>query len=264
MKLNYREVLLRELKTRQLRNPAYNQSSFARLLGIPASRFSEILRGKVGLSISKATQIAMSLNLSPEESKLFIDMVIMEHSRSTREREEASKRVNDFSANYYLCDDNFISISDWHYHAIVELITSGVVEPTAKACAKSLGLSLEVAEAAIEKLCNLKLLDKDESGKLVATAKNRETTREIPSEAIKILNEQVLQKAAIELRDQDVSNRDFSIAFFAFNKSQMELAKERIKEFRRSFMKEFESSIGRDSVYLIGIQFFELTGKDKK
>lgn len=261
MKIDYRSILQKEFETRKIKNPSYNLSSFARLLKIKPSRLSEILRGKVGISASKASTITSILNFSENERSLFLDLVSAEHSRSPKEREEAYARIENENNYFFKYDlDNFQSIADWYHHAIIELINlNGRISK--QELANALGIDTARANHAIERLQKLNIIEKTSSGYNVLS-ENRTTPRDIPSEAIKKLNEQILEKATQELRRQNIESRDYSIIFYGFNKEQMKIAKERIREFRRNFMKEFESSIGKDSVYCMAIQMFEITNED--
>lgn len=216
------------------------------------------------MSLSKAAEIAEILKLNPAERELFLDLICIEHGKSPRAREAALQRLNKIGDNFFQFDiENFNSIADWYHHAIVELIVfKQKISPVE--ISESLGLDIGIVHYAIERLLKLGVIEKNDQDDYRAASQNRETTRDVPSEAIKLLNEQILEKASKELRLQDISERDYSISFLSCNKEQMPLAKERIKEFRRSFMKEFESALGKDAVYCMSIQFFELTGNEKR
>lgn len=259
--LDYRQILLRELETRKSRNPSYNLSSFARLLQIQPSRLSEIFRQKVGLSVAKASEISKILNFSDNERAHFLDLVCIEHGRSPRERADAEKRLQSYYTDFLRFDqEHFSSIADWYHHAISELITLDETI-THQEISKALNVEIAKINTAMDRLIKLRVIEKTVKGHKVSSH-NRGTSSDIPSDAIKRLNKQFLSKASEEIYRQDVDNRDYSIIFFGFNKDQLKLAKERIRDFRRSFMKEFESSIGKDSVYCMGVQLFELTDKE--
>lgn len=250
------------LETRQLKNPAYTISAFARQLGLPPSRLSEILKGKIGISVKRAMDIADTLKLSEKDKEFFVHLVQAEHDRNPLQRQKAQDKISDFYDKYTPLEEG--KISNWYHLALLELI--GLDENLAtEDLASKLGLSPDMAEISIGELLAMGAIIKSETlpGFTIVDT-NRETAMDIPSESVKQLNEQILAKAAQELRLQDVSNRDFSIAVFGFNKEQLPLAKERIKQFRRDFMKEFESAPHKDSVYSMSLQFFELTQTHKK
>lgn len=262
--LDYRKILQREFEAKKIKNPSYNLSSFARLLDLPPSRLSEILRAKVGLSKTKANLIAAKLKLSEKETELFIDLVSIEHARNPSEKAAAKKRIEIYiSKEFYLYNENHLSyLSEWYHHALIEFINL-FPGKTKHEMSESLGLDMGTISIAIKQLILLEIITKAHKGYKVIHA-NRTSAPDVPSEAIKKLNKQILQKASDEVTKQSVDNRDYSILFLSFKKSQMKLAKARIKEFKRSFMKEFESSSENDSIYTLGIQLFELTGNEKR
>lgn len=261
--LDYRQILHNEMQTRKLRNPSYNLSSFAKLLSIPSSRLSEILRKKVGLSVAKAEKICEKLKFAEKETSLFLDLVRAEHSRSPKEKKEAIKRIKLHKQFVQYNKDQFDFIADWYHHAIVELI---ILDNSKSALdiSSDLNLDIKTTNTALSRLIKMSVIEKAKKGFSISN-KNRRTAVDVPSEAVKMLNKQMLSKASIAIDEQDIDNRDFSIIFFSFNKSQLKLAKEKIRIFRREFMEEFESASGKDSIYSMGVQFFELTNnKDTK
>lgn len=259
--LTYRQILQTEMQTKKLRNPSYNLSSFAKLLDIPSSRMSEILRGKVGLSIAKAAKICSALNFDERATSLFLDLVRSDHARSPKEKKEAKKRVELHKNFIQYHQDQFNFIADWYHHAIIELIGLDNSK-SALAIGKCLALDTKTTNQAIARLVKMDIIVKEKKGFSISSS-NRRTTIDIPSDAIKKLNKQMLNKASNAIDQQTVDNRDFSIIFFSFNKSQLKMAKEKMRSFRREFMEEFESAAGKDSIYTMGMQLFELTNTNK-
>lgn len=250
------------LEARQARNPAYTMSAFARQLNIPASRFSEILKGKIGISVKRAIEIAETLQLNEKDKAFFINLVQAEHDRSPAQREKSQNQIMDFFDKYIEIECS--RISNWYHLALIELIAIQDKLSTEE-LALRLGLSLEITTDSIKELLEMKVISANphSNGFFISDA-NRESAMDIPTECVKQLNEQILKKAALELRAQDVSNRDFSIAVFGLNKEQLSKAKERIKHFRRDLMKEFESFPNKDAVYCLSTQFFEMTTPEVK
>src|SRR5688572_865827 len=85
----YRAILREHFEARKRRNPAYSLRSFARDLGWSASRLSEAMNGKAGLSVAKANAIAQKLSLPPLEKELFAVMVAEKHGRTVQQRKAA-------------------------------------------------------------------------------------------------------------------------------------------------------------------------------
>lgn len=263
-RLTYRNMLIQALELKQSRNPAYSIGSFGRLLGVDASRMAQILHGKVGISVKRAVEFAEILKFNEHDSKMFVLLVQTEHERNPKRKREAQEKLNELLESYKDLTDNFSSICDWYHHAIVEMLDLTEPPPSIEVMARKIGVGQENVEEALARLETLGVIEKNDKGFYQVTTTNRRTRQDVPSEAVRVLNEQILEKAEYELRNQDVTERDYSVVFLKFNKSQLEKAKEKIKKFRREMLAEFELAPDKDSVYCMAIQFFEVTGKDEE
>lgn len=258
---SYRDFLFTELKKRQNKNSAYSLRAFARDLEMTSSRLSEVLNGKVGLSQEKAALLAEKINLSEEEALLFIDLVLVEHARSHIERHSAVKRVRArMLQQKVMPEENFSLISDWHNLAILELVTLPDIQHSIESFARHLGMEEEALKTSIERLERLGYLRYRE-GKWYPEDPDTTTSRDVPSEAIQNFQKSLMKKAISTLETVSVEDRDYSSIIFAMNKQQMTIAKERIKSFRRSLIKELEQLEGKDEVYCLSLQFFPVTEK---
>jgi len=265
--LDYRSFLKLALEIRQTKNPAYTLGSFGRLLGLSASRTAQILKGKIGISVKRAIAIAESLGFSEHDKQMFLLLVQSEHERNPKKKEEALQKLTALKDGYDDVSDVFHSIADWHYHAIREIISIECSSYNEKTIPEKLGISNEKFNIAIERLLNLNLIERiPDTNPQCYKVKQRgiRTKQDVPSEAVKLLNEQIMDKAKEELRKQDIHSRDYSVVFLSLDKTQMPLVKERIKSFRRELMQELEISNVKNSVYCMSIQFFELTGHENQ
>lgn len=91
--VDYRDILLAELKDRIARNPRYSQNAFARDLGISPSLLCDILQGKKGLSRDSANRIGLRLGMSELDRERFCNLVESRHARLRLKRELALSRI---------------------------------------------------------------------------------------------------------------------------------------------------------------------------
>ena len=92
--LSYRHFLLSELETRQQENPNYTVTDFCAELNLKHSRLTEILRGKIGMSETRAADIARRLRLSEDEAQIFTDLVQSLHGRGSIVKKIALERLD--------------------------------------------------------------------------------------------------------------------------------------------------------------------------
>lgn len=248
-----------ELEKRKARNKLYSLRAFARDLGVRSSRLSEIFNGKAGLSPDKASKYAKNLNLSKEDTDLFLDLVESVHARSKVAKEMAKERLRARREIYNTLDeDKFCLISDWYHFGIMEYIVLENSVHSYEGVAKHLGITLEEATEAIQRLLKLKLIEKI-NNRYVLSKTHNETTNDVPSFALKNYNKQLLQKAINSIDERPIDERDNTAAIFTFNKKDIDEVKHKIREFRRQIMQEYEVKADRNSVYCLSVQFFELT-----
>ena len=88
---SYRELLLNELRRRQSTNPMYSLRAFARALDMDPSTLSKILRGKRDLSMRKAFDLTLRLQLPADIVNAFLGSVANESKKTKPSEAEAVK-----------------------------------------------------------------------------------------------------------------------------------------------------------------------------
>jgi uncharacterized protein (TIGR02147 family) len=256
---DYRSILRAEFERRARQNARYSLRAFARQIGLPSTRLSDVLLHKQGLSKKTAYLIAKKLGYSARESEFFALLVEAESGRSRLARETARKQLREFQedAPLQVGLDAFRVVADWHHFAILELMSDPTFVFTSKSIAARLGIHTTEVELAITRLKTAGLV-KDVHGKPTRQADFVATPSEIPSAAIKSYHEQILKKSIQALHLQAVSNRDFSSINLRISETQLDEAKNLICKFRRDFMRLLEKAPARNKLYNLSIQFFSL------
>jgi uncharacterized protein (TIGR02147 family) len=260
---DYRQFIVEELSSRQKRNRSYSLRAFSRDLGISSSRLSEVINGKTGLSEERALGMTESLGLNESEKSLFMDLVQSQHGRSSVARKAALARLQSRSERgKKIENEQFSLISDWQNLALIELLYLDGIEHSPKSFARQLGLPVDVVKETIQRLSELGYIKLDETGKWTPCDPSTSAdSTAVPSSAIRQYHRQILDKAKMALDKKPAEERDFSSMVFAFNSRQMEHARNRIRDFRRTLVTELEEIPGKDAVFCLSLQFFELTEK---
>lgn len=263
---NYREILREAWMKRLRKNPSHSLRAFARELGLAPSRLSEIFQGKQGLSRKKAMMIGQAIGMSAEKLQYFCDLVEQEHARSSEGRSLAQSRLKHSAiANEYqvLSLDAIQVVADWHHLAILQALELPRAPQNARGFAELYEISESQAQAAIDRLIRLMLVDKTSKGKLKKAKDFMATPDGIPSSAIRRFHGQILEKASEALETQSVEERNVSANLFNLNPARMKAAKNRLLRFRRKFVKDFGGD-GGEAVYCLSMQLFELSKTRKK
>ncbi len=263
---DYREILRRELSRRIKQNPRYSQGAFARDLHLSPARLSEILRGKQGISIPVGLQMTKDLRLSEEERTYFLDLVESIHGRSALARDSARLRLAKYRKTAYAeshGDQTFHDISDWYYVAILELLRLPRSIAEASWIAKALGIQLEEAELALERLTVLGFLQSTPSGTTVAPDVHQRFVGTVHSESFQKFSRQILWKA-IEAVDETRAHAMHSY-MLALPASRLPQLLALIKESSNSLAETLDTDQGgeKDLVYCLTVQFFPVSEEPK-
>lgn len=250
---HYSEMMREEFQTRAFKNASYSLRAFARDLGLTSGNLSDLLNKKIGLSFSKAKQVALKLNFSEEDQQLFLKLVEISLDN---DKTKSELQIFNYDSSYItLADDYYRVLTEWYYFALVELVRVADFQNDDEWIAKRLGISESEVRSAIERLLRVELL-KDENGVLIQTYDYFISPSGTPSDTAKKFHKQILARAALAVDNQAIEERNFTSGFLRVRKSDLPHIANRIKEFRREMAAEIESGEGHDSVYAFAIQFF--------
>ncbi len=242
------------------RNSRFSLRGFARLLGLSPATLSGVLNQKRTLSMKAAMAIAQKLEWDPKKSEYFYQKVAQELGGY---RTVAKQSQDNLILKYgEISLDDFNVISDWYHFAILEMTFISHFKSEPKWIAKKLGITVHEATDAIDRLKRLGLLIASE-GKLKKSNKNLATPADHASRAIRKRHKQILDRAKEVLDQVELSERDFTSITMAIDPKKIELAKEKIKKFRRELSAFLEKGNPRE-VYELSIQLFPLTNLRSK
>ncbi|QLY24481.1 TIGR02147 family protein [Bdellovibrio sp. KM01] len=256
----YRNFIFDEFKKRKTKNSSYSMRAFARDLNMNASRLSEIMNGKVGLSDLKGAEMAERFGLSGKDREYFLDLIRSEHARSSIAKKEARERVRMYLLDERtLTDSEVHAVVDWRNLALLELLTVPEIETSAESFAKHLGLTVSEVEDVVAQLVASKMLDTT-GERWQALEGDFTTSADVSSHAIQNFHNQMLKRAGRAIQNDAVEDREFSSVIFAMSAEQMKYAKDRLREFRRALVRELEAIPGKEKVFSLSMQLFELKG----
>lgn len=257
---DFRVTLREELADRQLKNPQFSMRSFARLLDLSPSTMSEVLSGKMLLSMSTAKSIAKRLQLSSLKQELFCAQVALSRSKGETEKKTTRDKINllrQGGKRQSLSLDQFSLIADWHHFAMLELFAIAPNLKDSKSIADRLGLRTIFVDEALARLSRLKLIQKTATGWAV-TAQSNDVVGGVPSSALREYYRQLLKKAHDALANQTIEERDFSSMVFAIPKQKIAQAKSLLSGYMSDFEMKMSQHLGGDAVYCLTSQLFRL------
>ncbi|KYG68816.1 hypothetical protein AZI87_06195 [Bdellovibrio bacteriovorus] len=240
------EFLLNEYQRRRSSSPELTNAQFARILGIPSSRLSDYINGRRIMTQAVGRQVIKGLGMADTD---------FEHLKNLIEFDK--RKVKTLLPEGQLKEDEFGVICDWYHFAILALVPVKTFQPNANWIADRLNIPLEVASAAIDRLCRLGLLIV-EDGKFTVTKKQLETTHNIPSESLRRSHKQSITQVLDNMDRIPLDLRDVTSITFPMNRKKIPEAKRLIRNFRRK-MATLMTQGPKTDVYNLNVQLFPVT-----
>jgi uncharacterized protein (TIGR02147 family) len=235
LNIEFRLKLQEEFSRRLRANERYSIRAFAIHLGLDSSTLSRILAGKKQVSEIKMNALSAKLGIQSPAQKV-------------EEAEFSSIEMDSFSV-----------ISDWYHFAILDLTLLKNFNPDPQWMARKLSIHPYEAMSAVERLKRLGLL-KVVDGKLVKGKTFYSNYKEgMTSAALKEYQRQIVKKSLHAIDNCPQERKDITSITIATNSKKLELAKEKIKNFRRELCAFLEDG-EKDSVFHLAVQLYPVTG----
>jgi uncharacterized protein (TIGR02147 family) len=259
---NYREILRAQIVERCRKNPKFSLRAFAKLMAIPASNLSEILNGKKNISVDRAYSIAEKLRFTTKERDYFVSLVQIETTKSESSKMALMEKVRAMNPKLQMQSiaiDHFKVISEWFHFAILELLQVEAFDFSVKRASKALGVSGHQVEIAVARLQRLGLIEQNENGKYIVKNADVLVQSSIPAQALRDFHRQMLTKTAESIENQSPQEKIIGTETLAFDSDDLNEADKAIEECFQKIIALSRKSRSRNSVYHLGIQFFNLT-----
>lgn len=244
----YRDILHRELNSRQLDNPLYSARAFAKSLGISKTSLAATLQRNRHLSRKNALKIATRLCFSPDETKEMLASI-----KSTAPQIDAPY------PSFCLRDDTFRVIADWYHYAILSLAKMRTNRSSPEWIASRLGISSLDAKTGLDRLKRLGLIECN-GFRMRRRVGSLDTTHDVPSSAIRKFHKQNLRLAELSIERDSVAEREITSLTIAFDPKRIERVRSMIRKFRTRMASYLESD-NPSRVYNFSIQFFPVSSK---
>lgn len=245
--MELKTFLQEELVLRCQRNPAYSLRSFAKALDLSPSFLSKVLNGQRRITNQVFHKITTSLDLDSS--------VVAKFEESRGDSSDQEPAFNGLQLEY------FKIISDWYHYALLELTRVEGFKKNPDWIAARLGITVNQAKAAIDRLLKLELLELQD-GKLVTTSGGNTTTKnEFTALAFKKMQDDLLKKAIQSLWDEELEKRDHTSICMAINPADIPEVKKRLTKMRREICAFLERPQRKkpSQVYNLSLSFFSLS-----
>ncbi len=245
------------LSLKQKENPHYSLRAFSRDLNLHCATLSQILNGKRGLPLKRATDVVIKLDLSPQEKTLFMESFY--RSKTSIDDIQISK----LDDRHILDESYFKVIAEWEHYAVLDLFDLAEYDLSISGISKKLGITQTRAEVVLSTLVESGLLLLNTEGDYEKAYPDIKTTEDISSKALQKSHRETLEMGIKKLEEIEVELRDFSSTTVALDLSKLPEAKTIIREFRQKMTALLRDGY-KTEIYQLAVQFFPLTKIETK
>jgi len=262
--------LKEQLAERAKQNPSYSMRAFARKLELSPGGLSLILSNKKKLSAERAAEIARALELNDKETEYFVLLSQLSGAKSDSYRAQVLEKLMGLRArrtrgasweSASLSVDQFRMISEWYGFAILELVTRTPGPWTSRSVAERLGITPAEADAMMDRLKRLKLMQETSAGKFDRLTASVAVSAAIPNEAIRSYYEGVHHRSGESIRSQSPQEKAIGTQVFAFDPADLPEVKRLTDQYLLSLNQLASRGKNRTEIYQAIANVFKLTKK---
>lgn len=261
---NYLDFIQSETEKLRKSHPDWSVSKWANDMGfMNPTALHMIIKGKRRPGSKAIPKLCRFFQFSEQEEKYF--RYLLKRDLSVKDPEVA--QYIDSKLKVMIQDKSMLSleeaefrlIAEWYHYAIQQMLCIKSLPADPAEIQKHLfyDVSLDQVSAAIENLIRLKIIERS-GNQLQILQRAVRTSHDIPSEALRLHAEQMIENAKKSIRKVQLQERSVQGRTLVIKKDQIEAAKKMIQEFSNQFGVEIDSDMG-DQVYQLNIQFFPLT-----
>lgn len=258
---DYRPFLRDWLEESKKTRPYLSFRFLAGRLGLNAGFLAKVFNGTSQLSLKHGESFADFLQLTGKERKYFLELMHFSHAKSDTEAQSRFDRLQIIKGMEFLvvADDADEFYKDWWHFAMRSLL--GIYkfyghDYAALGSKLSPPITGEVAKASVELLRRLGMVKVLENGLHQVTETFISTGKGWTSEAIRGFQREMIRlgEHSLDLHPRNV--RDISTVTLCFDRSRIDLIKERIRDFRQELLQMSQDIENEDSVLQLNIQLF--------
>lgn len=253
------KIIKKEFLRKSKINPKFSLRAYAKYLDISPATLSLIMSDKTVITPRVFGKIKEKINLSADvladydkkiaQTKLNRSIRQIDHTEEMRQLE-----MSEFSF-----------ISDWYYYAILEIFNLDKYSDEPKWIADKLGIKeVKKITIALERLIELGLLARDQSGKLfLSNSFTSILDYTISSKGMKMRQQQIMQLSSQKIEVVPIEKRDNSGITVCIDPELLPEIKNKIKVFRRTLGNFIvKNSKKNKAIYELQINFIPLVETD--
>lgn len=263
---NYRLFLKDWFCWQKAERPTYSYRFFSKMAGFKSpNQLLLVIQGKRNIALKSLDRFFTALKLKKSEKRYFEILVKFNQTKDMAQKKEY---LNQMSAHWlkkrsFLEDKQYRFMTNWYFSAIRELTALKNFQENHSWIAKQLGSLITPTQArqSIALLLDLKILTRDNTGRLKPTNEYITTGNEVSSVAAYLYHMQMIKLAMQSLSDVPASKRNITALTFTMRKKDYEMVVDEIIEFRKrlvSILQNRDSTGDDEMLYQLNLHLFPL------
>lgn len=270
---DYRKFLSEWLAWKKATQTSYSGTVFAKKAGLAShTLLGMVIRGERNLSYKTIQSFTKAIGLERHEREYFEKLVLFNQATNADEKSyQLSQLVHlgrsQGSSTLERLQDYSDFLSHWWVIALYELVNLHDFSEDPAWIARTLKRKIQPrqAERGLEILQRLGLVERDAKGRLTTAHAAIEIDPGEIDFAIRRFHREFLERTMEAVDGEALKDRELSSLTLSVDKEDLELVKERVREFRRALNLEFSSrSARKEHVVAVNIQALVLTQKEER
>ncbi|MCK9182991.1 MAG: TIGR02147 family protein [Fibrobacteraceae bacterium] len=234
-------------------------------IGADPGNLLRVSQGKIQLSTKLILSVAKFFDLSEKETLYWTELVYFGRAKTDKEAlDHYEKMLAIKGVSFKKLETNELEFyRHWYSNAIRSLLGIGRFKDDDESYARlaescTPGITVKEAKDSVNLLKNLKMISKDETGVWKVTDTFVSTGGNWRSEAVRKFQEDTISLAKDSLSRHRPPLRDISTVTMTFNRSDIALVRERIKELRSDLLRFSQEGSGDNAVFQLNVQLFPI------
>jgi uncharacterized protein (TIGR02147 family) len=261
---NYRDYLKDMYQLLKKEKASFSFRYFSKTAGFLSPNFLKlVMEGQRNLSAQSIEKFSIARKFNKKEADFFRNLVYLNQSTTLEEKKfyaDLLLKSRQFKKAHPLKKAQYEYYTNWFTIPVRELVATKNFKEDPEWIAKQLIPPIKASEAkkALQDLLDLKLIERNQEGKLVQTNVIITTGDEVDSTSVKAFHKEMIQKASESLDRYHYKKRDITCVTLGISQNNVDKLKEITSRFRKEIL-ELAKEENTERVYQVNFQVFPLS-----
>lgn len=257
-------------KFRKKSSRSFSYRQFAQKAGIATGLFQDVIAGRRMLTENSMQKFATAMKLGRRQKEYFLWMLRFARAKNSEEKNESFNHMCHYRSHArmkFLAEDSFEFYSSWIHGAIRLLASLPNFNESPEWISSQLDPSPGIREIknSLKLLEKLKLLVRDQEGKLILGGQLISTDYELDSYIVKRYNREMIDLGALALEKLPKEKREVSSLQVSVSQKMFARFQQRLRIFKEELLAmAIEEKAEPETILQLNLQLFPLVKSSEK